>query len=329
MKKISSEDVRTEVRRFWAILSGNLADKLEEMYSPTAIAFTGKAKRSESAKLMAVRRSRQLPGPAHSSKAEVGSIDVRVLGPDVAIAAYTYSFNTQKFLADGSKVQVNTPFGEQRRFSSATRMARFESFMSISVLRRLPLRRKRANDRTASAGKQSLARRRASKDSDGSKAHSVLCPTMSNISSDDVRAEVQKFWDFLSRKLKSQFAEMYLSSATVFAADARRMEPARLMLVRRDRELLGPASFVAAKIGSIDVQPLGADLAIASYPFHLSITRTRASGKRYQSEVPSGRATQVFQRDEKGVLRIIHEHMSSAEPVSTTELPPTDPPEQV
>jgi ketosteroid isomerase-like protein len=111
MKKISSEDVRTEVRRFWAILSGNLADKLEEMYSPTAIAFTGKAKRSESAKLMAVRRSRQLPGPAHSSKAEVGSIDVQVLGPDVAIAAYTYSFNTQKFLADGSKVQVNTPFG--------------------------------------------------------------------------------------------------------------------------------------------------------------------------------------------------------------------------
>jgi ketosteroid isomerase-like protein len=152
---------------------------------------------------------------------------------------------------------------------------------------------------------------------------------MSNISSDDVRAEVKKFWDFLSRKLKSQFAEMYLSSASVFAADARRMEPARLMLVRRERELLGPASFVATKLGSIDVQALGADLAIASYPFHLSITRTRANGKRYQSEVPHGRATQVFQRDEKGVLRIIHEHMSSAEPVSTKELPATDPPKQV
>ena len=148
---------------------------------------------------------------------------------------------------------------------------------------------------------------------------------MSNISSDDVRAEVKKFWDFLSRKLKAQFAEMYLSSASVFAADARRMEPARLMLVRRERELLGPASSVAAKLGPIDVQPLGADLAIASYPFNLSITRTRANGKRYQSEVPSGRATQVFQRDEKGVLRIIHEHMSSAEAVSSKELPPTDP----
>lgn len=111
MKKISSEDVSKEVHRFWAILSGNLADKLDEMYSPTAIVFTGKAKRSESGKLMAVRRSRQLPGPALSSRAEVGSIDVQIVGPDVAIAAYTYSFNTQKILASGSKVQINTLLG--------------------------------------------------------------------------------------------------------------------------------------------------------------------------------------------------------------------------
>lgn len=197
------------------------------------------------------------------------------------------------------------------------------------MLRRLPRWKRRANDRTASTGKENLARLEVSRDSDGSKANALLGPMMSNISSDDVQAEVKKFWDFLSRKLKSQFAEMYLSSATVFAADARRVEPARLMLVRRERELLGPASFVAAKLGSIDVQPFGADLAIASYPFHLSITRTHASGKRYQSEVPCGRATQVFQRDEKGVLRIIHEHMSSAEPVSSKELPPLAPPEQV
>ena len=56
MERISSEDVRQEVQRFWAILSGNIAGKLEEMYSSTAIVFTGKAKRSESAKRMAVRR---------------------------------------------------------------------------------------------------------------------------------------------------------------------------------------------------------------------------------------------------------------------------------
>jgi len=111
MEKISSEDVRKEVLRFWEILSGKRADKLDDLYAPTAIAFTGKAKRGESAKLMAVRRARQLPGPDSGSSAELGSIDVQLVGPDVAIAAYTYSFTTYKTKSDGSKVQLNTPFG--------------------------------------------------------------------------------------------------------------------------------------------------------------------------------------------------------------------------
>jgi len=127
MEKVSSEDVRKEVHRFWAILSGNVADKLAEMYSPTAIVFTGKAKRSESAKLMAVRRSRQLPGSASASRAEVGSIDVQIVGLDVAIAAYTYSVNTHKIRADGTKVRLTTTFGRatqifQRSEDSALRI---------------------------------------------------------------------------------------------------------------------------------------------------------------------------------------------------------------
>jgi len=149
---------------------------------------------------------------------------------------------------------------------------------------------------------------------------------MRDISADEIRAEVRKFWDSFSRKSKTRFGEMYLPSATVFAIDARRMELARLMLVRRERELFGPASLVVAKLGSIDVQLLGANLAVASYPFHFSITRALPGDKSYQAEIPSGRATQVFQRDEEGVLRIIHEHMSSAEPVSLKELPSMGPP---
>jgi hypothetical protein len=100
-----------------------------------------------------------------------------------------------------------------------------------------------------------------------------------NTSPDEIRAEVRKFWNFFSSKSKTQFADMYLPSATVFAVDARRMELARLMLVRRERELFGPASSVAAKLGPIDVQFLGKDLAVASYPFHLSITRALPGGK--------------------------------------------------
>jgi ketosteroid isomerase-like protein len=143
---------------------------------------------------------------------------------------------------------------------------------------------------------------------------------MGRTSADEVRAVVQKFWDYFVRKSKSEFDKMYSPAATVFAADARRGEPARLMLVRRARELFGPASAVGAKLDAIDVQILRDDLAVASYAFHFNVTRSLPNGKRVSVDVPFGRATQVFQRDANGNLRIIHEHMSSAAPVSPKEL---------
>jgi ketosteroid isomerase-like protein len=148
---------------------------------------------------------------------------------------------------------------------------------------------------------------------------------MGRPSRDEVGSLVQNFWSFFIRKSKAQFDEMYSPTAIVFAADARRSEPARLMLVRRARELFGPASAVGAKLGSIDVQILRDDLAVASYAFHFTVTRSLPNGKRVKVDVPFGRATQVFQRDADGTLRIIHEHMSSAEAVSPMELPAADP----
>lgn len=110
-QKITEENVRREVHRFWAILSGEQTDKLEEMYSPAATVFMGKAKRSESAMLMAMRTSRQRPERASASRAQVGSIDVQIVKPDLAIAAYTFSFHVRKNRADGTQVQLNTSFG--------------------------------------------------------------------------------------------------------------------------------------------------------------------------------------------------------------------------
>lgn len=139
---------------------------------------------------------------------------------------------------------------------------------------------------------------------------------MRSISSDQVQAQVQTFWKLFSGKDKSGFEQLYAPTATVFAADARRSEPARLMFVRRERELFGPKSLVKAQLGPITVQLLAPDLASAVYSFHFSVTRSLPNGNRTHVDVPHGRATQVFQRMEDGSLLIIHEHMSSAEAVA-------------
>ena len=150
--------------------------------------------------------------------------------------------------------------------------------------------------------------------------------SMDPISPAQIKAEVKKFWDAFTGKSKTGFEHMYSPTATVFSVDGRRSEPGRLMLVRREREFFGVKSSVGVRLGDVMVHVQGPRLAVASYEFHFSVVRTLANGKRVQVEVPFGRATHVFQRDEHGAFHIIHEHLSSAEPVSPKE-PPGDAPQ--
>jgi ketosteroid isomerase-like protein len=143
---------------------------------------------------------------------------------------------------------------------------------------------------------------------------------MENITPEQVRRATQQFWDAFTQQAKDRFQELYSPTATCFAADGRRSEPARLMWVRREREFFGPRSSVGVRLGAVSVQILGPKLAVACYPFHFSIIRVLPNGSRVEVEVPFGRATQVFELDDNGRVLIIHEHLSSAEPISSNQL---------
>jgi ketosteroid isomerase-like protein len=143
---------------------------------------------------------------------------------------------------------------------------------------------------------------------------------MEVITAERVRRAVQEFWDAFTHQQKDRFQELYSPTAVCYAADGRRSEPARLMWVRREREFFGPKSSVGSKVGAVSVQILGPNLASASYGFHFSIVRILPNGNRAEIEVPYGRATQVFERQPDGRLLIIHEHLSSAEPVTPKEI---------
>jgi ketosteroid isomerase-like protein len=145
---------------------------------------------------------------------------------------------------------------------------------------------------------------------------------MEAITPDQIRRATQEFWDAFTQQSKNRFQEVYSPTATCFAADGRRSEPARLMWVRREREFFGPRSSVGVKLGLVSVQILGPRLGLACYPFHFSIIRVLPNGSRVEVEVPFGRATQVFQLREDGKLEIIHEHLSSAEPTPARQLAP-------
>ncbi len=109
--ELSPDAVRAEVRKFWSILSGKSKDKLEDLYSPSAIVFSGKTKQSERGALPAIRRMRQYAAADSISTVELDTIEVQIPGPDIAIASYTYRFNSTKTLKDGTREDRKTLFG--------------------------------------------------------------------------------------------------------------------------------------------------------------------------------------------------------------------------
>ena len=63
MERISPEEVRAEVSRFWNVFSSKSKEKFDEMYFPAATVFSSTARHTEPGRLMVARRLRQFFGP--------------------------------------------------------------------------------------------------------------------------------------------------------------------------------------------------------------------------------------------------------------------------
>lgn len=133
------------------------------------------------------------------------------------------------------------------------------------------------------------------------------------LSADQVRDEAHKFWNAFTRKSAEDLAASYFPNATVFASTVPRTEPARLTVTRRVRQFFGPKSAAQVELGSIDVQLVG-NIAVASYSYNFRGTEVKGDGASVDHAIPVGRATHIFQFDDSGKLRILHEHLSSGEP---------------
>jgi ketosteroid isomerase-like protein len=106
---------------------------------------------------------------------------------------------------------------------------------------------------------------------------------------------------------------MYYPAATLFSHSAPQSETARLTLARRLRQFAEEKSARSAELGTIEVGIMD-DVAVATYPYEFRLTSIEKDGSLVDTSVPFSCATQVFLRDKSGVLRIAHEHFSSAEP---------------
>src|ERR1700681_3221088 len=134
------------------------------------------------------------------------------------------------------------------------------------------------------------------------------------LSKGEVESAVRAYWKALSARDAVQQQNFYDDQAGIFATDSNKLERARLVLLRRQREYLSAATRTTVRIGEIDVELIGPTHAVAAYTIRLDakhVARTSSAGSSLAEEhLENARVTHVFHRQSDGALRIVHEHIS-------------------
>jgi ketosteroid isomerase-like protein len=131
----------------------------------------------------------------------------------------------------------------------------------------------------------------------------------------EIEAAVRNFWELFAAKKTEQWQKFYADLALVFGTGSKRPEPARLVVLRRQREYLASAARMKIEVRHIDVELIGPGCAVAVYLLRLDaeqIAKLSATGEKdHEEHLENARVTHVFCRHEDGSLRIIHEHISA------------------
>ncbi|HET6935418.1 MAG TPA: nuclear transport factor 2 family protein [Candidatus Angelobacter sp.] len=144
-----------------------------------------------------------------------------------------------------------------------------------------------------------------------------MCPDNSlfSLSETEIEAAVRSFWELFASKKGEEWQSFYSDVALVFGTASKRAEPARLVVLRRQREYLSSSAKMQIEVRNIDVEILGRDCAVAAYLLRLhaeQIAKVSADGQReHEEHLDNARVTHVFCRDDQGRLRVVHEHISA------------------
>jgi ketosteroid isomerase-like protein len=134
------------------------------------------------------------------------------------------------------------------------------------------------------------------------------------LAKDQVSQAVRDFWKAFGNGSPQSLAEFYAPEATLFGVEGPRPEPARLALLRRQREYFERRAQLNVKLGLMEVLVLNDTTALAVYTFTFHASNViAATGKTQERHIANGRASQIFQLSPDGRPLIVHEHLSSSD----------------
>jgi ketosteroid isomerase-like protein len=133
----------------------------------------------------------------------------------------------------------------------------------------------------------------------------------------DVEAAVQQYWSVYAGKDSEKQQAFYTGDAMVFTSSCKRIQRACLVSLQRQREYLAKSTKLRIRVADIQVMPLGDNAAVAFYTLQFHAEQIPVTGnlaRRPEEHLSNARVTHIFQRNGDGELKIVHEHISVAQP---------------
>ncbi|HWZ45623.1 MAG TPA: nuclear transport factor 2 family protein [Candidatus Saccharimonadales bacterium] len=131
----------------------------------------------------------------------------------------------------------------------------------------------------------------------------------------EVEAAIHHYWEAFAAKAREEMRGLYAENASIFGSTSKRLEPARLTWVRRDREYMSSPARMKVGVSNIEVESVGSDAALAAYNMSFEARHKNiisgAIGQTGYEQLTNARVTQLFVRHSDGSLKIMHEHISA------------------
>jgi len=100
---LTNVEVQQRVSRFWKALTEKRYQEIRDFYSAEALVFGSNTERAEAALVAASRRSIEYFGDQMSLQIDLGPVAVQLVGEQMAVASYTFSFSATETHSAGSQ----------------------------------------------------------------------------------------------------------------------------------------------------------------------------------------------------------------------------------
>jgi ketosteroid isomerase-like protein len=97
--KLTAEQIRGEVLRFWNVFMEKNADALMNFYAPDSSVFSSISSRVEPGRLAAARRQREYFHAKSTVRSTTGNVEVILVSDTAAVANYNFTFHATKVAA--------------------------------------------------------------------------------------------------------------------------------------------------------------------------------------------------------------------------------------